>query len=1562
MKKILLILFWLCPFVAQAQTSKHIAEYIKQQQKVCEVTPDSIFPTIRYLETMREHAKDSVAWALLSEILGRLYEDNVYLSQHDNYGRILEEWGRTQWRNAAQTCHDDARRPMTALHKARCKDWQPLIELVKVAHTTISGSRYFNSDVLHVLHAAKPTAQIVAFYEKRCQETTSIDAVVMARLLLLCNGGQPYVITSGGDNSVTPLDSLFDAVIENPRVNDEVRGNVYLARIERMMDEGRRYVACKDFLQRFPMLYSAASVRNILQSMTQPMINVSTETLIIPGEDMKLRVRYRNLNDFEISIGKEKYCFSARHPNDYEEVIDTIIIKAPVKHGRYELRAHYNQRISNEKLLLYVSPYRLLQIDHPQKHSHEVFVVDALTGQRTDVAVHEYDSLRSHWVRIKGDPQPPVRMYNNSGFDATRRQSTRINVYTDRAIYRPGQKVSIGALVYRQNGWDAHVVPDTVLRLKIFDSKDEQIYENKLRSDDFGAMADTFCLSNVARLGMYRIVLGNNTQWISVEEYKRSTYRVSLGDSLLTVNNNGTIRSVRIEASNFNGTPLRGACVTGRAVLRNYWWRSIDENVIQLDTLFTDGSGLVQAKITLPDICDDELRGKCLDVSVKVVAMSGEMHEEQHTYRLSNEERPATPVLQMPKDTIAWFHCLNDTIDQNTPASIEVGSAANNVHLYYKVYRNNAIIDEGVRVFSDSLITMNYTYDLLYDKENNNGKTADGLNVALCFVVEGKLYEQSFLLKRRMPDTRLRWHWTTFRDHVTPGTREKWSGRLTQADGLPADAHAMFTVYDASLDEFVKHSWHLGLIYDYRIPYARWQMLRTYNSNSFSMWSEMKPENAISLEYAHLRDDLFNFNVSAGNPLLYNKMRVRSLGAALAKTAPMMATESSVLNDGTTLESGEETSQNANGMSVPIVARSNFAETAFFAPSLRTDKNGNLTLDFILPDCMTTWNIMGVAHTRGMHTADIHASAIAQKDFMVTLDVPRFVRHSDKASFAVKVQNLRQTCQHVNLRVDADDKLLATYSFELNNDTTLFVPFDVSEKDDITLRAVAESENASDGEQRLVPVLSDEQWITRSMDFTLRGEGRYIFNVDSLYEKNAVEQRAKVSYTSSPILLALDVMKHLQVPEHNDAVSLYTAYYAASLTSDLARRFPDVSDYLHFQADSATFARQQLYQRLAALQNPDGGFAWFAGGISQTWITLEVSTALRRLQSMTGEQHEMLANACRYLNQWAERRVEDMKKYEEKHLGTAELQYLYVTDRPNAFMVNLLKKESWNKCTDRERLAIASAVLFSMGEDKLGAEVCQRMKHFIVSDEQKGAFFSYLRGSFTSIDRKLLTHIYAIEALNMNPDKSSASLIFEMRRYLLQQKRVQAWSNPLVNASAIHALLIDNGSLQNNLATVPGLSFDNDDVTLKDSVLSVSKKHAHESWGAVYVQNNVNIDNVRTFSNGLDLKVRFGESNQVTVYADRDYEYVRVHVSRPACFETDNVRSGWAYKSGLTFYHEAHDAADDFYIEKLPKGVYVLPVPGYVMRNGSYSVGISTIECLYAPEYCGNTLNIKIHN
>ena len=369
------------------------------------------------------------------------------------------------------------------------------------------------------------------------------------------------------------------------------------------------------------------------------------------------------------------------------------------------------------------------------------------------------------------------------------------------------------------------------------------------------------------------------------------------------------------------------------------------------------------------------------------------------------------------------------------------------------------------------------------------------------------------------PEKKLQLKWTTFRDKLRPGQQEEWKLTVLYPDGSPAEAEMLATMYDASLDKiYSAHKLDFGVDFHYVVPLTYWNT--SYMRNAYLYVDfPLKRFRAVPLEYSELiipstgRMEAVVVGYGGGSPraTLTGALKIRGRSAANAVMNQEAVTDM-VLQEEMVETSAQEKVEMGSFEELAetgdIQIRENFAETAFFYPQLRTNETGEVSISFVLPESLTRWKFMGLAHTRNVDYGKIEATATASKEFMLQPNMPRFVRVGDKANIAASLMNLSDKGVKGTVRMELfnpeTEKVFYSQKqkFDVKGGETGHVnfTFEVSDKYAVmACRMVADGDTFSDGEQRYIPVLTDKQWVTETVPLNVIVECVHTFSLEFLF-------------------------------------------------------------------------------------------------------------------------------------------------------------------------------------------------------------------------------------------------------------------------------------------------------------------------------------------------------------------------------------------------------------------------------------------------------------------------------
>lgn len=1767
--------------IAKASVAKDygqlLAAEMRQMTLWKEISADSLSPNLKRMETEVLKVNDPAVKAVRYAVLGKVYRDMNEKKSQEFFKKALEQ------------------PELLAKHTST--------EYVPLTLKGVDGSS-FNNDLLHLIgfeaDSKEAYLQLYTYYNK----VGNRGAACLCAYKLIEKYRQDDVREVKKSKYLQTIDSLIQVYQDIPEAGELAVEHFRFmegATDAKPLDK-LNYINYA--LSRWGGWSRMNELRNAQKRLTEPMFRVKDMPQVLrPGEKAWVHLDVRNLQNLKISISRlnitadndydaqneatykmllkkttklHQKDFSRNYYGrpDYEEVKDSIEIGGNLPLGAYLMEVTSdNTGIAPQRELFYVSNLAVMIQQLPDDR-HRYVVVNATDGQPIAGAKIElydqwYDfntkkNKRTVHARLTTDENGEAYFKNVDGevlistnndkftpakyiylsrtrYYEKKDNETKYQVYTDRAIYRPGQKVHASAISYTvKKGLDASV-PGKSMELKfvLSDANWKQVAEQKVTTDEYGTASVDFELPKEGKTGQYSIsVNGTASEYFRVEEYKRPTFEITFpkvnekytwGDTVV----------VKASAKTYAGVPVQGAKVEYQVTRRNqlWWWGAGSAGqLVKTDSCVTREDGTFDVEIPLEaslsgkdeaDMSDfmRQARFFNFEVSAIVTDISGESHEGVMSLPLGT--KPTILTVNLPKrieadslktvtfayrnasgmpissrlkyridkgewkdaeanapvsikeyasssasSSLVWksgVHqleaiCGQDTLQQKftlfsmkdthpvepttewyyqtaktfprdgKPVYIQVGSSENGAHIVYSIIAGNKLLEKGAWELGDSIVTLPFTYKEEY---------ASGIVLNYSFVKQGKCYTRMMSIARPLPEKKLNIAWKTFRNRLTPGQKEEWTLKITTPDGKPAKAQLMSVLYDKSLDQITPHFWNFSLGFYQSLPDCYWEDNLTFRSFCLNGDYPTKyyDERGLDVDkfdgkffsyYAYMQAvELSKLERSSGGTVEAVRIKKDELVKEEAKVirirgSKMTRVGAAAPSANKVFDVVEEMPQFAGGTGSDagqfldkVQVRENMNETAFFYPALESDNNGNVAIRFTLPESVTTWKFMGLAHDKEMRNGLLVDEAVAQKTVMVQPNMPRFLREGDKSTIVVKLFNTSNKKVSGNTRMQILDpetnKVVwqKTQNYSIDAEGSATISFDVQGlKEGVYINKVVAAGNGySDGEQHYLPVLSDRELVVNTLPITLHQQGEQSFDLSKLFldkegkqAKETEEAKVTVEYTNNPSWLMIKALPAISNPDDEDAISLMSAIYANTVTT-----------YIQKNLSLETSRLQNQVEKLRKLQNNDGSFSWWKGMKGSRYMTTAVAEMMVRLNAIAGTQKsisKMLTSAINYLSWQTAREVREMKKMEEKKhkVSPSEqaLHYLYILsmdgrkmkenfEQDQAYLLDKMSKMTSDfTIYGKARAAVVLAKNSQQNaayREKAG-EYLQSVNEYAVYREEMGRYYDTRKALYSWRNYKIPTQVSVIEAMQLLKlnDKQT---IEELQRWLLMSKRTQVWDTPVNTVDAVYAFMKGNESnwdkkAENAVLKLDGklLPMPQDSTTLgyvkterpgKASKLSIDKKSDYTSWGAVYAEFKQPISEIGSMESGIKVRrvivpaesqgkgkaqAKVGEKVKVTllITADRDYDFVQITDKRAACLEPVNQKSG--YQWGIGCYVSPRDHATNFYFDRLSKGMHIVEMEYYVDRKGDYQSGTCTAECTYSPEFGGRTetYELKVNN
>ncbi len=875
--------------------------------------------------------------------------------------------------------------------------------------------------------------------------------------------------------------------------------------------------------------------------------------------------------------------------------------------------------------------------------------------------------------------------------------------------------------------------------------------------------------------------------------------------------------------------------------------------------------------------------------------------------------------------TTEWYYQTAKTFPRDgKPVYIQVGSSENGAHIVYSIIAGNKLLEKGAWELGDSIVTLPFTYKEEY---------ASGIVLNYSFVKQGKCYTRMMSIARPLPEKKLNIAWKTFRNRLTPGQKEEWTLKITTPDGKPAKAQLMSVLYDKSLDQIAPHSWNFSLGFYQSLPNCYWKHNLTFRSSYLNGVYPTKYYDEKGLDVDKFDGKFFSYNgymqaeelsklerssggtveavriekhSSVKDEVVREEAKVmRIRGSKMIRVAAAAPSANKVFDVVEEMPqfaggSGSDVGQYLDNVQV----RENLNETAFFYPALESDNNGNVAIRFTLPESVTTWKFMGLAHDKEMRNGLLVDEAVAQKTVMVQPNMPRFLREGDKSTIVVKLFNTSDKKVSGNTRMQILDpetnKVVwqKTQNYSIDAEGSATISFDVQGlKEGVYINKVVAAGNGySDGEQHYLPVLSNRELVVNTLPITLHQPGEQSFDLSKLFlnkegkqAKGAEDAKVTIEYTNNPSWLMVKALPAISNPDEENAISLMSAIYANTITTHI-QKYLSLENQSEKNLSQETIRLQNQVEKLKKLQNPNGSFSWWNGMKGSRYMTTSVAEMMVRLNAVAGVQKstaKMLTSAIDYLSWQTAQEVREMKKQEEKKhkVSPSEqaLHYLYILSMDGRKMKQNLEADKaylldkMSKMTSDFTIygkARAAVVLARNSQqnaayrEKAG-EYLQSVNEYAVYREEMGRYYDTRKALYSWRNYKIPTQVSVIEALQMLKPNDKQT-IEELQRWLLMSKRTQVWDTPVNTVDAVYAFMKGNESnwdkkAENAVLKLDGklLPMPQDSTTLgyvktekagKASTLSIWKKSDYTSWGAVYAEFKQPLSEIASAESGIKVR------------------------------------------------------------------------------------------------------------
>lgn len=1273
---------------------------------------------------------------------------------------------------------------------------------------------------------------------------------------------------------------------------------------------------CKEGAQLYPSSREAIQLRNKILDLERPICYIlNNSSVFAVKEDIKFSIHYKNIPNCEVEIyritlsaadyakvSKETKIYQTKGNRIHTMKIafpdaellttkDTSIVIPGLPAGIYEVVLK-NEKASSDDMYgssFYVTDYAAIY--RIRNNTTEIVVTDRKSGKpakgvqvnmyigtrggmRQAETIQKVGTLKTDQLGIilfnsntnntyyfsiteKGKKEHYLYSYwgsNSYDWNIKTELIKRMNILTDRSIYRPGQTVYFKGIAYQEDEKGERAMSSTsTYTAKLVGANGEKLSEQSLKSNDFGSVSGSFVIPTSSLNGQFRIEISGESNFhqatsFRVEEYKRPTFEV-VYDTIKATYTFGDPITVTGKVKSYSGAPVQQAAIKYRVSrTRNTWFYALNSGngelltqgtcqsdeegafsvtfvtekeqttsrypsyyTYQVSVDATDNNGETQSQtksihmgerslllsVEAPEYAPDDslsfaIHAKNLDgmkvtsncswsisllkdydsmeamkrgdsLGIDKLITSGMSLSDKDKivvpiqnlkpgrYRISVEAtdnqgrkvvdkqefiRHKMSNKKLPVLSKVWLATDHLTCLPGEKAIIQFGSSFNDVSVLYE------IISQDFEILTREWLTLDNECLLLeVPFKNEYGK---GVKIRFTFIKDGETYQRKCDVERFMESNKLWLKMASFRDKVRPGSTENWTLTVTDDKGKYPAAEVVASMYDFSLDKFVKHQWN---------PFYSYKSYRSFdwsesNKGAISCFlqfeSTMEEEPFVDRSYQNWMGllDLFGrrrggitemmqarasgylgvdkrMSASSGDANSNYKIRIRGNSSEeVQEDLPFALTQ--------TVNKDESAGEGTNYL------RTNLNETAFFYPHLVTDSSGNVAINFTVPESLTRWKFMAMAHTKDMKWGTTEELITAQKEVMITPNLPRFFRQGDVTGLSGKVDNLSESKLTMNVILEffdpSTEKVFAPLTQQekitIDGGKSQSVAFQTTLPDSLEIvgvRMKAISNTFSDGEQVVIPVLSNRQMVTESMPMSVRGNKEYRFNMKAgKGSKTQLPYRMVFEFSTNPVWYAIQALPSIGNPRYeNDALSWFTAYYASIFSDAVLQTVPQTKQIfeqwrsegknkesllsnleknqdlksilleespwlldsknegerkerigLLFDLNNQKQQRELAIRRLMELQTASGGWSWYPGMPESRYITQLIIGYMSKIQSLgtytfQNKELSMIQNGLNYLDDIIAKDYTELKEsMKGKDLGEVrpgiyELYYLY---------------------------------------------------------------------------------------------------------------------------------------------------------------------------------------------------------------------------------------------------------------------------------------------------------------
>ncbi len=940
---------------------------------------------------------------------------------------------------------------------------------------------------------------------------------------------------------------------------------------------------------------------------------------------------------------------------------------------------------------------------------------------------------------------------------------------------------------------------------------------------------------------------------------------------------------------------------------------------------------------------------------------------------------------KMPYNTMCISYYDKASAQPNDNVNFYLGSSAKDVNVYVMIKHGDEVRYYERKTISDKVIKINYKV-----KEEDRGN----ISFQAFFVKDNTINIVEHYIAVPYDNLDLDIKLDVVRDDLLPSSEETWNLTIKDYKDKGVVANLLAGMYDASLDVFAENHWYFNTK----------PSIKTSTSprsdggfDDFYCFTFNQYPKTYELFVYYLLSDIdlipiARYTFSARDVML---MPSRVRNAIAVKVGGVNTNEDEeavelfrVADEDVIDNSQQEEMQSTENQEMSI--RENFNETAFFYPNLITNDDGSLRFSFTMPDALTRWNLMMLAYTKDLKVGTLNKTFTTSKPLMIMSDMPRFVYENDTlwvVANVIRNSGEDMVTKSANAKLEIFDALtmkpldlilseqeIAIDEIAAGNSKSVRWKVAVNNNTNmLAMRFSVSSEEFSDAEQHILPVLSNEVFMTETYPLIVRENSEKTFDFD-FQNENERNYGLTLNICANPVWYAIQSLPYLAQETGQYADAAFNIFYANSLASYIANNIPNLLDYImkwELETPDALISALQKDENLKAImlqetpwvmeakseaeqkamianlfdlntlrnktdetlklikekQSVNGGWSWFPNMPESTFITQYILGGFGRLykmdviNSLTPSQQEysdiITKNAIDYLCKGI---IKDYDLYKDyKNISYLNINELYALSFFN-FNEDLKYKnakdffikqlkENWQGFNFGTQAKIA-LILYRNGDKNIAQLIMKSLKERAKKNETLGMYWS----------SKVSEHVVIMEAFKeINPDEE---LLNDMKVWLLNNKRTNMWENAQSTVDAVYALVFDK-------------------TTSRDASMSPIKANTHCCVSEIQIHNDELVIDIKNDNNSSDyMNQYFWNSEEM-----KDFKDFKVNN------ETDNLIWGGLFRQYFVSLDEVRkhesplNVERNIYVERInEEGTYLVPIEKEDIKVGDKIVVNLNIE------------------